>query len=198
MAIIERPGSAVVRYAPPYRVVDDTDRAAVIDRLRCVSADIEDLDRFGRLVEEAWRATTWSELAAVAAAAPPPPPPDPSLEVVTGMLGASRRAAGWSAPEVVMANAVLGTVLIDLTEASWDGSPLIVHANALAGGVHIVVPRDVRVRVDTAGRSRAVRVSGPRPSSLPTGCGEVAVRAQAFAGSVSIRRHPFRARPLAA
>jgi hypothetical protein len=198
MAMIERPRSIVARPAPPHRLVDDVDRAAVIDRLRCVSADIEDLDRFGRLVEGAWRATTWSELADVAAAAPPPPPPDPSLEVVTGMLGASRRAAGWSAPGIVMATALLGTVLIDLTEASWDGSPLVVHANAVAGGVHIVVPRDVRLRVDTAGRSRSVRISGPRPASLPTGCGEVAVRAQAFAGSVSVRRHPFRSRPLAA
>jgi hypothetical protein len=174
------------------RSVTDGDRARVVERLRLVAIDALDLDDFSLLVEDAWRADTWSELHAIAARAPLPPPPDPSRESVVALGWPARRAGGWRPSAVVTASAFLGNAVLDLTEAEWDGRPVCIVASAVLGGVEVVVPHDVRVELSGWSFLGGVRVVGRRPQSQVGGHPLVSVRAQALAGSVTVRRHAFR------
>jgi hypothetical protein len=179
----------VTELAPP---VSDEDRSRVVDRIRTVAAEALDLEEFESLVEAAWAAPSWSALEAVAARAPLPPPPDPSCETVAAVGWPTRRGQGWQPPDVVLATAVLGNVVVDLTEASWDGRPVRIEASVVMGGAEVVVPHDVHVELRRWAWWGSARVVGRSGGTPPADAPRVSVRAQTLAGSVVVRRHAFR------
>lgn len=186
-------------------LVSDHDRELVVGRLRLAHAEGHlDLDEFGERAGRAYGARTRAELAGVVEDLPePPPPPAPEVRVATtrwvvGVLSGNRRRGRWHPDATVRAVAVLGSVVVDLTEVDLDpvgrGAPdeLTVVAVAVFGGVEVLVPEGVAV--DLGGFA----VLGGKDARVPAvGSGDLAgpvvrVRARAVLGGVTVRSHRFR------
>jgi hypothetical protein len=157
------------RDQPASRPVDlrasDADRDRVADILRDALAE-------GRLTPEehsqrldlAYAAKTVGELQplvrdlpAVHSAATPAPPaapaayaegPDPRAENpnLVGILGGSERKGRWRVGHRINAVAIMGGVVIDLSEATFTSPELVINCTAIMGGVEIRVPRNVTLR----------------------------------------------------
>lgn len=138
----------------------DADRDRVADILRDALAE-------GRLTTEehserldgVYAAKTVGELepyvrdlpAGRPAGAPAPSPaahhwvPDGSGENpnLIGILGGAERKGRWRVGSKINAVAIMGGVVIDLTEATFTSPELVINCTAIMGGVEIKVPENV-------------------------------------------------------
>lgn len=67
------------------------------------------------------------------------------------ILSGSDRKGPWTIPPTFSAVAVMGGVLIDLSQATFESRETVIQAFALMGGVEIRVPEGVTVHVTGAG-----------------------------------------------
>ncbi len=186
-------------------LVSDHDRELVVGRLRLAHAEgYLDLDEFGERAGRAYGARTRGELDAVVGDLPAPPPAPVPPEVrpattrwVVGVLSGNRRRGRWRPDATVRAVAVLGSVVVDLTEVDLDpdgrGVPeeLVVVAVAVLGGVEVLVPEGVAV--DLGGFAVLGGKDTRVPASTPGAAGPVVrVQARAVLGGVTVRSHRFR------
>lgn len=138
----------------------DADRDRVADILRDALAE-------GRLTTEehserldgVYAAKTVGELepyvrdlpAGRATSAPAPSPgahhwvPDGSGESpnLIGILGGAERKGRWRVGSKINAVAIMGGVVIDLTEATFTSPELVINCTAIMGGIEIRVPENV-------------------------------------------------------
>ena len=63
------------------------------------------------------------------------------------IFGSEVRAGRWVVPEDFAATAIFGEVNLDLTEALLQRPHVIIHATAIVGNVHVLVPEGVNVRM---------------------------------------------------
>src|SRR5215472_14550657 len=141
----------------------DTDREHTVEVLRRAAAEgritFEELDE---RVSQAYAAKTFADLQAIThdlprpgitppapAARPAAPPattaaaPGPAASVAI-MCGA-RRAGPWVVPAAYHAVAIMGSVDLDLRQATFAAAEVTIRAFCLMGGITIIVPEQVAV-----------------------------------------------------
>lgn len=169
-----------------------------------------DLQELDERLEATFSAKTYADLAPITAdlpvagappqaatrSAPAPVPRPPSAPSVgphyTGsfaMLSETKRSGVWSVGPSHTAFALMGSVVLDLREASFQQREVVITANAVMGGVDIYVNAWTQVVVEGMGimgdfsesRSRVLPEVGPQSPV-------VRVRGVALMGAVNVKR----------
>jgi hypothetical protein len=190
-------------------------RASNADRER-VAKVLHDAMAEGRLtvneleerLDQVYAARTFGELEPVTRDLPvhqqlsPPPMAQPvvsahnrigghavSPSTIAIMSGSEFRGA-WVVPPHFQATAIMGGVVLDLTEATFEQPDSTINVFALMGGVEIRVPDDITVYVTGVGFMGAfedkARVTGPAGAPI------VRVTGFAMMGGVEVKRAKWR------
>jgi Domain of unknown function (DUF1707)/Cell wall-active antibiotics response 4TMS YvqF len=108
------------------------------------------------------------------------------VDWTVAVLSGSERTGRWRPGRHTHAVAVMGGCELDLREAVFPDSPLVITAVAVMGGIEIIVPEGVEVEVT------GLSIMGGRDvniADVPRGPGTPVVRVRAFAvmGGVDIK-----------
>ncbi len=181
----------------------DADRDQVVGLLHAAYAEgrltyVEHDDR----VAAALAAKTFDQLEDLTLDLVPMAPSDPSVIDVTrtsgepdrvvALVSDAKRVGPWRVAPVTQAQAVVGSVLLDLTDATFETPVVEVNCTVFMGDVKIRVRPGTHVRMEASGIIGDTSVRGigePRPG-MPT----VIVRGTAVLGDISVRgpkRPPF-------
>jgi len=186
----------------------DNDRDRAAELLRAAAAEgritFEELDE---RVSQAYAAKTFADLQAIThdlpgpgitppapAARPATPPatttaaPGPAASVAI-MCGA-RRAGPWVVPAAYHAVAIMGSVDLDLRQATFAAAEVTIRAFCLMGGITIIVPEQVAVDVAGLGLMGGFDQSASTPGA--PGAPTIRVVGCACMGGVTVRRRPAR------
>lgn len=117
--------------------------------------------------------------------------PDFADGPVTATFGRRGRGGRWVLPAQYTANAIGGTVTLDLTEAVIAADPAVVTALCLGGFLQVLAPPWVRVEVERGRLVGLRRVRARKASAEPTST--VVVRAFGL-GQVTVRTLKVRPR----
>ena len=186
----------------------DTDRDQVADLLRTAAAEGRiTFDELDQRVSQAYAAKTFADLQAITrdlpgpgitppapAARPAAPPattaaaPGPAASVAI-MCGA-RRAGPWVVPAAYHAVAIMGSVDLDLRQATFAAAEVTIRAFCLLGGITIIVPEQVAVDVAGLGLMGGFDQSASTPGA--PGAPTIRVVGCACMGGVTVRRRPAR------
>jgi hypothetical protein len=102
------------------------------------------------------------------------------------MSGSVRRGA-WVVPAKYNAFAFWGGVVLDLTNANFAQQEVVIRANAIMGGVEIIVPDDVTVHLEGTGFMGGYNET-PADRQPPPGAPIVRVTGIAFWAGVQVKR----------
>lgn len=180
--------------------VSHADREKVAEMLRDAAGDGRlDMEELEERLESAFNAKTYGELEPLVADLPTTRKPQPMSSTGVGgvptstrsqaILSEHRRKGVWVVPRVYTATAVLGTVNLDLREATFAEPEVAISCTSIMGEIKIRVGEDVVVidEVNAVLGESTVKSSksvGPMPSH-----GRVLrVRGAAFMGSVNVER----------
>ncbi len=190
----------------------DTDRDAVAARLREALADGRlSPDEHSDRLDAVYNTKTRGELEPLTAdlpaqAAPSSSPDTASPRPVYGaervvdskasgyaslaVMGGTERSGNWTVPARYLATTGMGGIGLDLREARFVQREVTIIATALMGGVEIIVPDDVEVRVHGIGVMGGFGSSDEiAPSSVTDpGCPVVHVTGMAIMGGVGVVR----------
>jgi hypothetical protein len=184
--------------------ISDDDRHRVAELLRDAAGEGRiDLAELDERLEAAYAARTYADLIPITVDLPahpaqvaPVPAPRREVAVPAGshrsswaLMGECTRRGAWLVPERHEAVALMGSVTLDLREASFAAAETVITANAVMASVEVVVDARTRVVVDgvgimgdfSQGRDRVAAELGP-DSPL------VRIRGVALMGSVSVTR----------
>lgn len=185
----------------------DTDRELVADQLREAAGHGRlTMDELEERLELAYGARTYAELQPLTRDLPSPgttaPLPAPAAGTSTAKIGGtpgrrwsiaimsgSTRRGRWVVPRRYNAFAFWGGVVIDLRDANFAQQETVIRANAIMGGIDIIAPPDLDVRVEGFGLMGGYDDS--TPSHLdppPLGGPIVRVTGIAFWAGVNVRR----------
>jgi uncharacterized protein DUF1707/cell wall-active antibiotic response 4TMS protein YvqF len=177
----------------PEARASDAEREQAVERLSAAAAK-------GRLTYEeltartgqAYRARTRGELESVTRDLPaaPSPPVTPSRWLVA-VFGDERLGGRWAAPARLTVVALFGDVTVDLRGAEVRVGEVAIHAAAVFGDVHVIVPRGATVElsgVAVFGNKRAALEPADRTLPRPV----VRVIASAVVGDVVVANQPPR------
>lgn len=185
--------------------VGDADRQRVADVLRDAAGEGRlDLDELEERLELTWQAKTYGDLVPItldlAQAAPMPttaPAPRPSgLPGVghassTAIMGDCKRRGVWHLPAHHSAFSLMGSVTLDLRQATLESADTQINASAIMGDVKIIVPAHMNVVVDgTPIMGDYGQSKDEVPADLGPGSPTVRVRGVALMGSVQVKRQP--------
>ena len=201
MAEEERHGDLEMR-------ASDTDRERVADRLRTAAGHGRiTMDELEERLESAYAARTYGELVPLTADLPvedarpgaePVLDPRSSNALVVGeqqhhdrstaiaIMSGANRGGRWIVPRKVRVFAFWGGSVIDLRDARFENGTTTITATAIMGGVQIIAPEGVHVRVTGVGIMGGfgeTRSNEVGPGSAPV----VRVRGLAFWGGVHVR-----------
>ncbi len=186
--------------------ISDADRHQVAELLRTAAGEGRlDLDELDERLEQTFAAKTYADLVPITVdlhpapttSGPPAPRPAANLAGMPGhassvaIMGDCKRRGVWHVPESHAAFALMGSVLIDLREASLSSRETTINASAIMGEVKVYVPAHVNVIVDGVpimgdyGQSKDKTPAEIGPDS-PT----VRVKGIALMGSVTVSRLP--------
>lgn len=175
----------------------DADRDQVAEVLHTAYAEGRiSLDEHEERVDAALSARTFDDLTALTAdLVPIEAPARPQLSVVpaaagepdriTAVFSESNRRGPWSVHKITYANVLMGSITLDLTEATFPDRTIEVSCTQLFGQITIRVPLGTTVRLETAnvlGDTSVKHVGEPDPSR-PT----VVVRGTNILGEISVR-----------
>ena len=137
---------------PPPRSLraSDADRERVVAVLADAAADGRlTLEEHAERVARAYSARTLGDLATLTAdlAESAAQPLRLTSKPPVGIFGTEIRTGRWVVPENFAATAIFGEVNLDLTEALLRGPRVILHATAIFGSVHVLVPEGVHVEM---------------------------------------------------
>ncbi len=185
----------------------DTDRERTADRLRTAAGHGRiTLDELEERLEAAYAAKTYGELAPLtsdlpvedARPGPSSPAAVPSSALVVGeqqphdratavaIMSGSNLGGRWVVPRRVRALAFWGGSVIDLREARFENRVTVITAVAIMGGVQVLAPEDVHVRVTGVGIMGGFAESRSNEVG-PGGAPVVQVRGLAFWGGVLVK-----------
>ena len=199
--------------------ISHADREQVAELLRTAAGDGRlDLDELDQRLEATYAAKTFADLWPLTrdlpggsptrppAAAPRRPAPPPRVPGFTGAPGAPGAASTrlsatlskvdrrgeWVVPPHITASAVLGSVHLDLRDATLTARETLITLTVVMGDVKIVVGADVEVHVEGTGiMGTFAGPSGWIPPDLGPDSPVVRVRGTAVMGSVNVqRKHP--------
>jgi hypothetical protein len=150
--------------------ISDDDRHRVADVLRDAAAEGRiDLDELDQRLEAAYAARTYADLVPItrdlpdlpeALAGRRPTPPVPRRQALPAaatydsslaIMGECVRRGAWLVPAEHTAFALMGSVTLDLREASFAAPETRIRVNALMAGVDIVVDAYTHVVVEGVG-----------------------------------------------
>lgn len=204
MSLPDRPDPSLLR-------VSDADRHSVAEILRTAAGEGRlDLDELDQRLEAAYTAKTYADLVPITADLPAVPGtaspalPRPTAPAVPAtshdasvaiMSGVSRRGL-WQVPPRHTAFALMGGVDIDLREAQFTAAETIVVANAIWGGIDIVVNSDTQVVMDGVGVMGTFEQARDKVPAETTATSPV-LRVKGFAlmGAVTVTRKPMPGTP---
>lgn len=111
--------------------------------------------------------------------------PQPEPTRLTAILASSKRVGPWRVSRSTATNVLLGDVLIDLTEATFETSVVEVNCAQLMGSTKIRVPVGTTVTLEAANilGDSSVKDVGPPDPSMPT----VVVRGFNILGDIQVR-----------
>jgi Domain of unknown function (DUF1707) len=185
----------------------DTDRERVADRLRAAAGNGRiTMDELEERLDATYAAKTYGELVPItedlpiedARPAGAGPSPVPSSALVVGeqqyhdrataiaIMSGANRGGRWVVPRRVRVFAFWGGSVIDLRDARFESGTTVVSAIAIMGGVQILAPEGVNVRVGGIGIMGGFGESGTN-SVLPDRAPVVLVRGFSFWGGVNVR-----------
>lgn len=190
---------------PPVAEADirasDADRDRVADILRDALAEGRlSTEEHSERLDGVYAAKTVGELepfvrdlpVPASAAAPAPARqhwvPDHSGENpnLVGILGGAERKGRWRVGSKINAVAIMGGVVIDLTEATFTAPEVVINCTAIMGGIEITVPENVTLRgggvVGIMGGSDIRAYEAPDP-----GAPVIKVQGLAFWGGVEAK-----------
>lgn len=185
----------------------DTDRELVADRLREAAGHgrltMEELDE---RLELAYAARTYAELEPLTRDLPGPGMSAPLLAPAAAapsakiggspgrrwsiaIISGSTRRGRWVVPSRYNAFAFWGGVVIDLRDANFAEQETVIRANAVMGGIEIIAPPDVDVRVEGFGLMGGYDdTTSGNLKPPPVGAPIVRVTGIAFWAGVAVRR----------
>lgn len=145
--------------------ISDADRNRVAELLRDAAAEGRiDLDELDERLGAAYAARTYADLVPLTVDLPthpvPVPAPGSRREVVPSMaghdssfalMGETARRGPWLVPERHTAFAMMGSVVLDLREATFAAPQTTIWANAVMAGIDIVVDEFTQVIVEGIG-----------------------------------------------
>jgi len=185
--------------------VSDADRDQVAEVLREAAGQGRlTFDELDQRLEHAYAAKTYAELETVTHDLPAAGPagstpgasavPDarvggtPASKVSIAIMSEARRSGQWVVPDVYVAVALMGGVVLDLRQALFSQREVTIHAYAFMGGINVIVPQDIEVDVSGIAFMGGFdqRASGPGVPGAP----RVKVIGFAFMGGVDVRRKP--------
>lgn len=202
MAELEHPDPSHLR-------ISDEDRHKVADILRDAAGEGRlDLEELDERLDAVYKAKTYGDLVPLTADLPAQPHqgasggvvPAASREVATpntthessfALLSGVQRRGNWRVPEQHTAFSLLGSVELDLREATFTARETTINASAIMGDVTIKVDAQTQVVVDgvpimgdfTQGKDKTPAQIGPNSPI-------VRVKGLALMGSVSVTRLP--------
>jgi hypothetical protein len=197
------------RPAPRDLRASDADRERVVDVLNAALADgrLTDEEHSGRL-HAALTARTLGSLASLTLDLVPPEGQPIQVDggrMITGAFSKASRYGRWVVPEELTVNAMAGEVTLDFREAILTERHTVLHANAVAGTIKLVVPDGVAVTVGGTmllGRQKGATpaaalgdgygspVSRRAPAPLPPDAPLIEVRCFALLGEVIVKAPP--------
>ncbi|WP_182525997.1 DUF1707 SHOCT-like domain-containing protein [Nocardioides dongkuii] len=200
--------------ADPMRLrISDSDRHAAAEVLREAAGEGRlDVDELEERLEATYAAKVYADLVPILAdlpgTAPGPHPPAvrrPAAPAYSGriedlprhtsslaILSGQDRTGVWAVPPVHTAFTLMGGIDVDLREAVFTTPEVVINANAVMGGIDIIVNAATRVEVEGVGimgafeegRAKIAAEIGP-DSPL------VRVRGMALMGAVTVIRKPM-------
>ena len=104
---------------------------------------------------------------------------------VTAMLAETKRVGPWSVPRTINVNVVLGSALVDLTEAMFTSRQVEINCTQFLGGIVVRVPPGTTVRVEAANilADTSVKHVGEPDDAQPV----VVIRGTNILGDISVR-----------
>lgn len=190
--------------------VGDQDRQQAVDRLADgYQQGMLTLDEFTDRTERAWSATWTTDLQELLEDLPLAEPSHPSqglapvahrppavrsdvtagLPMTCALMSGADRSGEWAAAGTHTAVAIMGGVSLDLREAVFTQPETTIMAVAIMGGIEVIVPPHVRVRVHGLPVMGGFGSEGAvDPASLPADAPLVVVKGVAVMGGVGIKR----------
>ena len=192
---------------PSQMRIGDADRQRVADILRDAAGEGRlDLDELEERLELTWQAKTYGDLVPITvdlhavpvapASSRPVPRPAAGVPAVghassTAIMGDCKRRGVWHVPEHHTAFSLMGSVTLDLREATLASQETQINASAIMGDVKILVPAHMHVVVDG---TPIMGDYGQGKDKVPAEIGPdspvVRVRGLALMGSVQVQRLP--------
>ena len=193
----------------------DADRDAVAHRLREALAEGRlDPDEHSERLDSVYRAKTLGELTPITHDLPAPnessstaptdfrsPRPaygagrvvdrSPTSSMAFAVMGGADRSGEWVLPGTYFAGAVMGGIELDLREARFTQRETTIWIGAVMGGVGVIVPDDIQVRVHGLPIMGGFGIDGQPPSVVDPGAPIVHVRGLAVMGGAGVE---YRAR----
>ncbi len=189
--------------------ISDADRHSVAEVLRTAAGDGRlDFDELDERLEQAFAAKTYADLvpitadlhpvapvtASTASLAPRTAGGAPVLVCVTSsmaLMSECKRRGVWLVPQSHTAFALMGTVVLDLREATLSSPVITIHASAIMGEVRVIVPAHFNVIVS------GIPIMGEFgegkdkvPPEIGPGSPTISVKGLALMGSVKVQRLP--------
>ena len=200
------PGDGLQPRDPGALRISDEDRHAVAEVLRRAAGEGRlDLDELDERLESAYSAKTYADLVPLTVDLPAQPgavpavgarrSPDLPATSHTGsfaLMSESSRRGVWSVPAHHTAVAVMGSVLLDLREARFQGHEVVITASAVMGDVKVIVNPSTAVVVDGIGIMGEFKEQrGKAAADLTAGSPVVRLKGLALMGTVSVQRRPM-------
>jgi hypothetical protein len=200
------PGGGLERPDPSRLRISDEDRHQVAEVLRQAAGEGRiDLDELDQRLEAAYAAKTYGELvpltvdlpahAAAQSVAPraaqhrPVPAGGPAYVSSMAIMGECKRVGAWTVDGTHNAFALMGSIVLDLRQASFAQREVVINANAVMGEVKVLVDAATTVIVEGTGVMGEYSEQQPRVPFAPTDDSPV-VRLRGFSlmGSVHVQR----------
>jgi Domain of unknown function (DUF1707) len=171
----------------------DADRDQVAEVLHAAYAEGRiSYDEHSERTAAALTARTFDDLSALTTDLIPAPPttlvavPDRAEPArLTAMLAETKRAGPWSVPQTIQVNVLLGSAVVDLTEATFTSRRIVINCTQFMGGIVVRVRPGTTVRVEAANvlADTSVKEIGEPDDRQPT----VVIRGTNILGDISVR-----------
>lgn len=149
--------------------ISDADRNRVAELLRDAAGEGRlDLDELDERLEATYAAKTYADLVPITVDLPSHPaqtvpvtrspavrrealPATVSYDTSLAVMGECTRQGAWLVPEKHTAFSMMGSVTLDLREASFAAQQVTIYANAIMASVEVIVDAQTQVHVDGVG-----------------------------------------------
>jgi len=190
--------------------ISDDDRHKVAEHLRHAAGEGRiDLAELEERLEATYAAKTYADLVPITADLPmgqstvgAPVRPSASALPAAGygnsfaVMSSTTRKGLWTVPDVHSAFAMMGSVELDLREAQFESTEVVINAAAVMGSVDVVVNAHTVVVVEGFGLMGDFSEGRSKVPAQPTAQSPVVrLKGLALMGSVCVRRKPMPGEP---